>query len=79
MREKDRNNQGWGNGAPIGTSPNQGVGGHDGSAAAGGDAVGDEEDEPGDDDKPPGYQGPRKEDPTPHRQSKSGLLEGMVR
>jgi len=81
-----RNNQGWGNGAPIGTSPNQGVGGHDGSAAAGGDAVGDDEDEPGGDDKPPGkqradndgkplgFQGPRQGNPTPHRQLESGRV-----
>ena len=82
---RNKEGQGDGAGAPIETKTSQGARGQDGSTATGGDAVGDEEDEPGDNDKPPGQQraqagfpGPREESPTPHRQSESGLLEQIV-
>ena len=58
MRNNHRDKEGQGDSAnaPIGTETDQGVGGQDGCTAAGREAIGVEENEQGEDNKPPGLQ-----------------------
>ena len=73
MRNKDR----WGGGAPVKTDPDRGAGGRDGSATAGWDAIGSEEDEPGDNNKPPGQQRVKVREKKTWRQSGSLELDHL--